>query len=312
MRLLLALARRLPEPLQTRLKELRDWLYAAGLPRLLWVPKLRTLRSYRDRLSERPLVVVKYLLVDPELENFTYDLANEDELVGLVSASLGADAHEIRGYVAEAKSDTTFHAGLRRRARRRLDVKRRPLFGRRLGWYAIARALKPEVIVETGIHAGLGSALLLQAVATNIREGHPGQVISVDIDPRAGWLVDNALRLYWRPVYGSTFDVLVPALDGLSVGMIVHDSEHTYECESFEFAAAVRHAAPTIALISDNAHATSALRDVCASLGIEYRFFRERSLDHFYPGAGIGFGLLRREPGHERPSEWIAASGSRA
>ena len=76
--------------------------------------------------------------------------------------------------------------------------------------------------------------------------------------------------------------------------MMIHDSDHTYECESFEFNTVIDHAAPTLALISDNSHATSALHDTCAELGIDYRFFRERPARHFYPGAGIAFGLLLR------------------
>jgi hypothetical protein len=75
--------------------------------------------------------------------------------------------------------------------------------------------------------------------------------------------------------------------------MIVHDSEHTYECERFELTTALAHAAPTIALVSDNAHATTALRDVAAGLGVDYRFFRERPRGHFYPGAGIGLAIVQ-------------------
>jgi hypothetical protein len=153
------------------------------------------------------------------------------------------------------------------------------------------------VIIETGIHDGLGSALLLRALERNAGEGRPGRLVSVDVDPAAGWLVDERLRACWEPIYESSFTALPKSLDGQQVGMIIHDSDHTYECENFEFRQAVEHAADELALISDNSHATSALRDVCASLGIEYRYFAERPQDHFYPGAGIGFGLLRRDRG---------------
>src|SRR5206468_4130211 len=105
--------------------------------------------------------------------------------------------------------------------------------------------------------------------------------------------VPDQLSSLWTPVYESTFDALPRVLEAEEVGMLVHDSDHTYECERFEFDAAVSHAAPTVALVSDNSHATSALRDVCRELGIEYRYFAEQPRDHFYPGAGIGFGLLR-------------------
>ena len=76
--------------------------------------------------------------------------------------------------------------------------------------------------------------------------------------------------------------------------MIVHDSEHTYECERFELTTALSHASSTIALVSDNAHATTALRDIARDLRIDYHFFREQPRGHFYPGAGIGLAICRR------------------
>jgi hypothetical protein len=289
---LVAIAKRLPLPVQHFVVAMWERL---GVPRFLWLAKFRTVRAYGVG-RKHPLLAARYVVLDPELDNFTYELGNEDELISFVSESLGRSSAEIGGYLQEISTDRELAEALRRRLRRRFDHKRKPLFGRRLGWYAIARALMPSVIVETGIHDGLGSALLLRAAARNAENGGPGRVISVDVNARAGWLVPDELRGHWTPIVGSSFDVLEDALAGLEVGMIIHDSDHTYDCERFEFSAAVAHAAPTIALVSDNAHATSALRDVCASLGIEYRFFAERPVGHFYPGAGIGFGLLERMP----------------
>ena len=76
--------------------------------------------------------------------------------------------------------------------------------------------------------------------------------------------------------------------------MIVHDSEHTYACEHFELTTAVSRAAPTLALVSDNAHATTALRDLAKNLKIDYHFFQERPRGHFYPGAGIGLAIFEQ------------------
>jgi hypothetical protein len=75
--------------------------------------------------------------------------------------------------------------------------------------------------------------------------------------------------------------------------MFIHDSDHTYDCERSEMEVALATRGEFLALISDNSHATTALRDVCAELGIEYSLFREKPKRHFYPGAGIGFGMLR-------------------
>jgi hypothetical protein len=228
-------------------------------------------------------------------------LANREELAAFVGDAFDTAPGEVERYFRETEDDPELNERLEERLKQRKDRKRTPFFGRRLGWYAIARVLKPKVIVETGIHDGLGSVLLLRALGRNGAEGTPGQLISVDINPQSGWLVADRLRAKWQPVFGSTFDVLDDAVRGLEVGMIVHDSQHTYECELFEFSTAVARAAPTVALVSDNAHATSALRDVCDDLGIEYRFFREQPTGHFYPGAGIGLGVFQRAGRSDTP-----------
>jgi Methyltransferase domain len=292
---LVTAATKLPPPVRGRLQRLRWTIDALGFPRLRWLRKVRILRAYGVSVRASPGPVLRYALFDPELANFTYELGNREELAIFVADALGTEPVRVLSYFRETEDDPELNERLQERLKGRNDRKRAALFGRRLGWYAIARVLKPSVIVETGIHDGLGSVLLLRALDRSSDEGKPGRLISVDINPQSGWLVADRLRTNWQPVFGSTFDVLDDAVRGLQVGMIVHDSQHTYECERFEFGTAVAHAAPTLALVSDNAHATSALRDVCAELGIEYRFFRERPSAHFYPGAGIGFGLLRRE-----------------
>jgi Methyltransferase domain len=290
---LVDVANKLPAPARDRLQRLRWRIDALGVPRLRWWTKARMVRSYAVPL--RAPAALRYVLFDPELANFTYELGNRDELGAFVADAFGTTNAEVEGYFRETEEDPELNERLHQRLRRRRDRKRTPLFGRRLGWYAIARILKPSAIVETGIHDGLGSLLLLRALERNANDGRHGQLISVDVNPHSGWLVAESLRTTWQRVIGSTFDVLDDAMRGLELGMIVHDSLHTYECELFEFNTAIAHAAPTLALVSDNAHATSALRDVCRDLGIEYRFFRERPRGHFYPGAGIGFGLLQRD-----------------
>ena len=291
---LVNVANRLPAPVRDRLQRLRWRIDALGFPRLRWWTKALTLRSYGVSFRESPGPALRYALFDPELANFTYELGNQEELAAFVADAFDTTPAQVECFFRETADDPELNEMLQERLRHRRDRKRTPLFGRRLGWYAIARVVKPSVIVETGIHDGLGSVLLLRALDRNAEAGTPGRLISIDINPQSGWLVADRLRANWQPVFGSTFDVLEDAVRGLEVGMIVHDSQHTYECELFEFSTAVANAAPTLALVSDNAHATSSLRDVCDDLGIAYRFFREQPTGHFYPGAGIGLGVLNR------------------
>lgn len=267
------------------------WMRAHGFTRVQWWAKWRILRGYQ--VSLRDLDAWRYLLLDPELTNFTYPLANEDELIDWVASVLSAERSQIAAYVAEAHEDEDLAAEIKRQVpARRKGRHPSAWFGRRLGWYAITRALKPSLVVETGIDAGHGSLLLLRALEHNANEGYDGELVSFDINPQAGWLVPERMRNRWHAIYASTFDALEPAVAGREVGMLVHDSEHTYECERFEFRAALAHRASKLALLSDNAHVTTALRDVCAAHGADYHYFQERPEHHFYRGAGIGFGLI--------------------
>ena len=69
-------------------------------------------------------------------------------------------------------------------------------FGRRIGWYAMVRILKPEVVVETGIDHGVGSCVLAAAKIKNRREGFEGEYLGlISTVPLANYLVVHIRRL---------------------------------------------------------------------------------------------------------------------
>jgi hypothetical protein len=244
------------------------------------VSKARAVRGVGAGLGSQ----VRYVLTDPEVDNFTYDLGNLDELAEWAAAVGGGSVTDARGWVREAEGDQELHARLLAATRAHpLWSKPAPPFGKRLGWYALARALKPQLIVETGVHDGLGALLLLRALERNAQEGTDGRLVSFDINPAAGWLVGSDPRwtLHVRP----TDPWLASELGNLPpVGMFIHDSLHTYENEHYEMETVVARLAATGVLISDNAHVTPALREVAAAHGLDYREFRERPARHFYTG----------------------------
>jgi methyltransferase family protein len=235
---------------------------------------------------------VQTLFFNKEADNFTYDIANEDELAGFLAESLGADVADARRYVAELQQDDDLRTRLSRPLRTRRDRSSKIAYGRRLGWYAATRIAKPALVVETGIHDGLGSAVLLRALERNAAEGVEGRLLSFDFREDVGWLLDAELKRRWDPVIGDTKKTLPAAVAGREVGLFVHDSDHAYEHERFEFETIAVVAAPGAVLISDNAHAGNAFRDFCEQRGLEFQLFRERPLRHFYPGAGIGLAVL--------------------
>ena len=263
------------------------------LSRLRWMRKARIARSYGASLRRDPLTVLGFVVLDPEVDTFTYDLANEHELVNVTARALGMTPKRVAALFDEARGDPLLGPGLHKRVRWRFDFKRRVRFGRRYAWYAIAREVKPAVIVETGIKDGLGSVLLLRALQRNAAEGSPGRLISFDLYPDKGWLVPDALRERWRPIFASTGDALGPALDGLEVGMLVHDSDPA--SAAFEYRTALSHAAPRLALVAGTAHHSDALRDLCAERGVPYAYFHDQPRRHVSPGSSTAIAVFRRE-----------------
>ena len=142
----------------------------------------------RHRAWRRPRLAIKYLLFSHELDNYTYELANEAELAAVVGEALGVPASLIARYVDELQADDALRNEINRRLIG-LGRNRTMPYGRRLGWYAVVRHVRPAVVVETGIHDGLGSTVLLRALDRN----GTGRLISFDIREGVGSLVPDDL-----------------------------------------------------------------------------------------------------------------------
>jgi hypothetical protein len=265
-----------------------------SLSRLRWVTKYRLLHHFGLRLRHNLWAGLKYVILDPETESFTYALDNEHDVVEALADTLRASRGDLVGYIAETHTDPELNDRLAHHLRRRFDVKHHPQLGNRLVWYLMARALKPELIVETGIYHGLGSLGLLRALERNAAEGSPGELLSFDMNPRAGSVVRGGLHSRWHRVVGSTRELLEPALEGRRVGMLIHDTPHTDENQRLEFGAALAHAAPQLMLV-DSSGRMPTLQALCAERAVPYNRIDLRSRGHVYPGAALAFALFETE-----------------
>jgi predicted O-methyltransferase YrrM len=137
--------------------------------------------------------------------------------------------------------------------------------------YAIVRAVKPRVIVETGVASGMSSAHILRALAANNR----GTLHSIDLpnvqdgsvlpQGRAtGWIVPYSLRGRWKLSIGDSRELLPEVLQALGhIDVFLHDSDHSYENMSFEFEQALPRLEPGGLLLSDDTHLHAAWDDFC-------------------------------------------------
>ncbi len=146
---------------------------------------------------------------------------------------------EVERAFAEIDSDEPFLTDLRKRyAQLRPEWPEGLHLGRFRIWYAVVRLRAPRVVVETGVHDGLSSALILRALDRNER----GELVSVDlpsIDLPAGapgWLVPEALRSRWSLRLGDARRLLPEVAERYArVDVFIHDSDHAREHREFEF-----------------------------------------------------------------------------
>jgi hypothetical protein len=108
----------------------------------------------------------------------------------------------------------------------------------RIAW-CLARHLRPERILETGVARGLTTRALLEA----LRRNAGGHLWSVDLPPllehslgrETAAAVPERLRDRWTLVRGSSRRVLPALIDDLGrIGLFVHDSMHTTRNLRFE------------------------------------------------------------------------------
>ena len=139
--------------------------------------------------------------------------------------------------------------------------------GVRLILYAIVRACKPEIVVETGVAHGQSSAFMLCAMHENqkghlysidlppydacIKNGNAGGKIKALGDGQTHWIkekypigdfVPEYLRDRWTLILGDAKKELPTLLKEIgNISIFFHDSLHTYEHMLFEYETAWPH-----------------------------------------------------------------------
>jgi predicted O-methyltransferase YrrM len=156
--------------------------------------------------------------------------------------------------------------------------------------YRLVRELRPKVAVETGVCNGVSTAFLLLALEDNgegelhsvdlpevageeyqegaFWDGKGGAVIPPGKEP--GWMVPPALRARWHLSLGRSQDELPPLLERIGeIDFFMHDSEHSYECMSFEFRTAWEALREGGVLVADDVNVNTAWAEFAGDVGRE-------------------------------------------
>lgn len=116
--------------------------------------------------------------------------------------------------------------------------------------YGAVRASRPNVIVETGVYVGRTTLALL----SGLRRNGSGRLVSIDLpklvgaynadgrwdgshvsrEDRTGYLVPETLKGRWDLRLGDSKVLLPQAIEG-GVDFFLHDSDHSYAHQMFEY-----------------------------------------------------------------------------
>ena len=227
-----------------------------------------------------------WLFLSKEFANFTYDLkpANKEYLAWFIANVCRAPVSEIKSYLDELENNSELKIFIKdqlRQHRRGIEIDSEAYFGRRIGWYAIVRAMQPNLIVETGTEKGLGSLVLAEAILKNGK----GKLITIDMEPSSGLLIGGKYSEVISQVIGDSIQAL-SQID--QVDMFIHDSDHSSEHEAREFGVITPRLTVSGIVLSDNSHVTNELSKWSLDNGRKFFYFAVEPLNHWYPGAGIG------------------------
>lgn len=194
---------------------------------LLVVFRTKTAIGYfRSPLSN----LVKWLFKSRETTNFTYDLEenNKRYLASLIATIANIQFNVAMAYIKEIEEDRELRkhiADATEKSDLAFMADKEVRFGRRIGWYALTRALKPKTVIETGVDKGLGSCVLTAALKRNKEEGHEGRYYGTDINPKAGYLLSDDYANYGCILYGDSIESL-KEFDGI-IDLFINDSDHS-------------------------------------------------------------------------------------
>lgn len=132
--------------------------------------------------------------------------------------------------------------------------------------YKVVRLAKPAHVVETGVADGTSTRTILAALAAN----GTGRLTSIDVADDVGSLIEPALKSRWElvvlPQSGTRAAFRARLQQLRPVDIFLHDSDHTYGWQMFEYRLGYDALRPKGLLLSDDVDGSFAFIDFVTGL----------------------------------------------
>jgi predicted O-methyltransferase YrrM len=216
--------------------------------------------------------IFKWGLNSNEDTNFTYDITSDNRkvLIHTISAITNTEYNLVEKYIEEIEN----------------VADKKVKLGRRIGWYAFIRILRPKVVIETGVDKGLGSLVICSALLKNKEDGFEGKYYGTDINPDAGYFLQGKFKTVGSIIYGDSITSLKSLNE--TIDLFINDSDHSANYEFEEYMTIANKLSKEAIILGDNSHCTSKLADFSLISNRKFLFYQEIPKDHWYVGSGIG------------------------
>jgi predicted O-methyltransferase YrrM len=259
--------------------------------------KISIVRSYlrykfaKSYYKEILTMMRRWAIQKTENDNFYYELTekNRKDLVSMLSMILNISTERLNRYHEEIINNFELRNQIENILKNTNLADIRVGFGRREAWYLITRVMKPKIVIETGVHHGVGACVITSALKKNHEEGFQGKYIGIDIDVTAGILLKSPLNNYGSIIYSDSLEALRQIDEKIDI--FINDSDHSVDYEEREYELINNKLSDKGIILGDNSHANSVLRDFSNMSNRNFVFFKEEPADHWYPGAGVGISI---------------------
>lgn len=238
---------------------------------------------------------LKWVTMDTEYSNFYYHLSqiSIENLAQSTAAICKISVEDVDRYFEELLDDENLAHHIKTGFKLiNIGKDSQVAYGRRIVWYAIIRAKKPRIVVETGVEHGVGACVITAALLRNQSEGFFGRYIGTELNEKSGKLLSGKYASVGEVMFGDS----IKTLSGLNleIDIFVSDSSHDVEYEFQEYSTIANKLNSNSVIISDNAHVSNSLSAFSRKINRDYFFMAEQPLNHWYSGGGVGISLSKK------------------
>lgn len=242
--------------------------------------KIKVYLRYKKNIK----TTIKWIFTGKEITNFTYKIKNENELIHAANLVTNLDYVGIQKIMDEL-NPTNKELKLFFTTHFFKEIKDTKKLGRRILWYILARVIKPNVIIESGVFNGLGTGLLIFALHKNSLEQPTNKFEYKGLDIKLNNLFykeKNPSKVDVKLIEKDSHEFLKSYKDKNKL-IYISDADHDYNFEIKEYELIQKNLAPGSLIISDTG--TKSLSDFSMLNNKKLVCFSEKPDQHWYLGA---------------------------